>query len=122
MSDLVKKGHTKDSYTPEQLAELARCLDDPVYFTENYVKVQNVKYGMVLLKLYDFQRDMLNAFHTHRFVIGLTGRQLGKSFSSTTRITKNGKQTRMIDVISPSLSIKEKIVDLLERILVNLSR
>jgi len=81
MSDfeLIKKGHTKDSYTQSQLAELLRCTEDPIYFIESFIKVQHPIKGAVPLKLYPYQVDMVRAFHENRFVIGLTGRQLGKT-------------------------------------------
>ncbi len=88
MSDfeLIKKGHTKDSYTQSQLAELLRCTEDPIYFIESFIKVQHPVKGSVPLKLYDYQIDMVKAFHENRFVIGLTARQMGKCLINTTTI------------------------------------
>lgn len=80
--DLVKKGHTKDAYNQEQLTQLMRCIDDPVYFTETFVKIQHPTKGSVNFKLYPFQKEMIEAFAENRFVIGLTARQMGKTTTS----------------------------------------
>jgi hypothetical protein len=74
--ELVKKGHTKDSYTKEQLAQLMRSMDDPVYFTESFVKIQHPTKGSINFQLFDYQREMIRAFAENRFVVGLTGRRL----------------------------------------------
>jgi hypothetical protein len=60
--ELVKKGHTKDSYTKEQLAQLMRSMDDPVYFTESFVKIQHPTKGSINFQLFDYQREMIRAF------------------------------------------------------------
>lgn len=77
--ELVKKGHTKDSYTKDQLSMLMRSMDDPVYFTETFVKIQHPTKGSINFQLFDYQREMIRAFAENRFVVGLTARQMGKT-------------------------------------------
>lgn len=77
--DLTKKPHAKTAYTEEELAHLARCQIDPLYFMENFMMIQNVKYGSILFKAYPYQVEMIEAFHKNRFNIALTGRQMGKT-------------------------------------------
>lgn len=86
MNDVIKKPYLKSSYNSEQLEQLARCVDDPIYFIENFVKVQHPTKGLVPLKLYPFQKDMVLAFAKNRFVIGTLARQMGKALALDTPI------------------------------------
>lgn len=85
-NELIKKPNLKTEYTEEQLLELIRCQEDPIYFIENYTKVQHVSHGSVLLKLYPFQHALINSFHSHDRVIALTARQMGKALALDTQI------------------------------------
>lgn len=63
----------------EMLQEYDRCKSDPVYFTENYVKIISVDDGVIPFKMYDFQKEMMKAFHGNRHTICKLPRQVGKS-------------------------------------------
>jgi hypothetical protein len=76
---LTKKGHSKVPYTKTQQLELERCITDPMYFIENFLKVQHPIKGSIPLELYPYQREMIDAYHNHRFCVALTGRQMGKT-------------------------------------------
>ena len=76
---LTKKGHTKVPFTKQQQRELELCLDDPLYFIENFLKVQHPIKGSIPLVLYPYQHEMISAYHNHRFCVSLTGRQMGKT-------------------------------------------
>lgn len=78
-NDLIKKGHVKDSYNGSQLAELDRCINDPIFFIEKFIKVQHPIKGSLPLTLYPFQKRMVEGFWQNRFVVGLTARQMGKT-------------------------------------------
>ena len=39
---LLKKANTTHEFTEEQVLEIARCMNDPVYFAKNYVKIVNI--------------------------------------------------------------------------------
>ena len=78
-TDVIKKGNIKESFTRKQLFELTMCEDNPIYFMENFLKVQHPKLGSLPLILYPFQHRMVEAFHNQRYVIGLTARQMGKT-------------------------------------------
>ena len=86
MSDKIYKGspnlkaaNVEMSFTPEQVQEWLKCADDPVYFTRNYIKIVSLDEGLVPFKMWDFQEDMINRFHTNRFNIAKLPRQTGKS-------------------------------------------
>ncbi len=75
----LKKPGTEISYTQEQLIEIAKCMDDPVYFIRNYVKIVNVDKGLVPFDMWNFQEDMVRDFHQNRFCIAKMPRQVGKT-------------------------------------------
>lgn len=77
--DVVKRPHSKTDFSEQNLLDLMLCLEDPLHFIENFVRIQHPIRGAVPFKLYPYQVDLINAFHFHRFVIGLCGRQMGKT-------------------------------------------
>jgi hypothetical protein len=80
--NLVKRAHTRESYTDEQLLELARCADrdtGPDYFINNFFWIQHPRRGRIPYKAYGYQTRLLDSYHTHRFSINLMPRQTGKT-------------------------------------------
>ena len=78
----VKRDGVQESWTPEKVQEYKKCMLDPVYFAEKYVKVISLDSGLVSFKLYPYQRDMFNHFNENRFNVVLACRQSGKSISA----------------------------------------
>jgi hypothetical protein len=78
----LKKANTPVEFTYEQLQELKRCAEDPVYFIRKYVKIQHPIKGAIPFKLYDYQEDMIRAYKDNRYVVVLSARQTGKSQTS----------------------------------------
>ena len=78
----VKAPHQNMEYTPEQLREYQKCMEDPIYFAETYVRIMSVDFGTIPFTLYDFQRDMIEDFRNNRFNIAKLPRQCGKSTTS----------------------------------------
>ena len=70
------------SYTEEQAIEIAKCIDDPVYFIKTYVKIVNVDRGLIPFEMWPFQEDMVKNFHENRFSICKMPRQVGKTTTS----------------------------------------
>ena len=62
-----------------QVKEIIKCGKDPVYFLNNYVKIQHPTRGLIPFETFDFQDDALSDFRDHRFNIVLKSRQLGIS-------------------------------------------
>ena len=77
-SSLKKPGITIE-YTQEQLVEITKCIKDPVYFINTYVKIVNVDLGLVPFAMWPFQEDMVKGFHANRFSICKMPRQVGKT-------------------------------------------
>ncbi len=75
----LKKAHTKSRFTPKQVDEVMKCLGDPKYFIEHYLKIVTIDKGLVPFEMYDFQRNMVDTFHDNRFTICKLPRQSGKS-------------------------------------------
>ena len=76
---LLKKAGVQIEFTPEQVQEYAKCMDDPAWFIESYLKIVSIDHGLIPFKLYPFQRDMITTFHSNRFSICKLPRQSGKS-------------------------------------------
>jgi hypothetical protein len=69
-------------YTEDEARELAKCIEDPVYFIKNYVKIVNVDRGLVPFDMWPFQEDMVRNYHQNRFTIAKMPRQVGKTTTS----------------------------------------
>ena len=73
------KANTKIEYTEDQVLEIAKCMENPIYFISKYIKIVNIDSGLVPFDLYKFQEKMVTTFHTNRFSIAKLPRQSGKS-------------------------------------------
>lgn len=71
-------------YTNEEIAELAKCANDVVYFGNNYCFSMTDE-GIRQINLREYQEVMLSAFQDNRFVVMLASRQIGKCFFYDTR-------------------------------------
>ena len=75
----LKKVGTDIQFTKKQIEEYLLCKEDPVYFARNYVKIISLDEGIVPFKMWDFQEELIEKFHEHRFNIAKLPRQTGKS-------------------------------------------
>ena len=75
----LKRANIAQNFTDEQVEEFIKCSQDPVYFITHYIKIISLDKGLVPFDLYDFQEDMVERFHAHRFNIAKLPRQSGKS-------------------------------------------
>ena len=69
----------KHSFTQWEYDEYQKCMMDPVYFAENYIKIVNVDKGLITFPIWDFQKNMIETFHKNRFTICKVARQSGKT-------------------------------------------
>jgi hypothetical protein len=79
---LVKRDGVQDEFTQEQVSEYLKCMKDPIYFAEKYIKVISLDKGLVPFKPYEYQERMFEHFNKNRFSIVLACRQSGKSIST----------------------------------------
>jgi hypothetical protein len=75
----IKAAGVESEYTKEQIQEYAKCVSDPMYFIENYIKIVSLDEGLVQFEPYSFQKNILESVHNDRFVICKMPRQSGKS-------------------------------------------
>ena len=75
----LKKANVQQSWTKKQLQEYTLCMEDPIYFIQNYVKIISLDEGLVPFDMYSFQKEMVGTFHSNRFTICKLPRQSGKS-------------------------------------------
>lgn len=75
---LLKRVGVNVPFSEEQVEEYIKCSKDPIYFAK-YIKIITLDEGVVPFKMYEFQKDMINTFHTNRFTIMKCPRQVGKT-------------------------------------------
>ena len=78
----LKQIGTQMSYTLEQVREITRCIQDPIYFIETYCQIVSLDRGLVPFKLYDCQKEKVNVILNNRKVILMEGRQQGKTITA----------------------------------------
>ena len=83
---LVKKDGLKTPFSAEEVDEYVKCMNDPIYFVEKYIKVISLDKGLVPFNPYEYQKKMFKQFNENRFNIVLACRQSGKSISSVVYI------------------------------------
>lgn len=82
----LKAAYVRLEWTPEQLAEYLRCMEDPFYFIRNYVSIVTLDHGIQKFGLWDFQEDLVQTYLDERFVIAKFPRQVGKALKLDTPI------------------------------------
>ena len=78
----VKRAGVESEWTEDQILEYKKCMESPVHFIENYIKIISLDEGLVPFGLYDYQEDLINHFDENRFSIILACRQSGKSITA----------------------------------------
>ena len=78
-NDKLKKVGVDLPYTEDQVKEILKCTEDPVYFIRNYVQIIHVDKGLVPFDMWPFQENMVSEFHKNRFSICKMPRQVGKT-------------------------------------------
>lgn len=76
---LLKKARKQISWTPEMLQEWMKCAQDPIYFAEKYIQIVHVDHGLIPIRLYDYQKEIITKLTNNRRVTVVTSRQAGKT-------------------------------------------
>jgi hypothetical protein len=76
--NLKRKG-TPVEFTPEMVEEYVKCLKDPIYFSEKYIKIVHVDHGLIPIRMYEYQKEIVEAITNNRRVTVNTSRQAGKT-------------------------------------------
>ena len=75
----LKRAGIELPYTEKEVLELAKCVEDPIYFIDNYCYIVTLDHGIQPFKLYDCQKEKVETTHNNRKVIIMEGRQQGKT-------------------------------------------
>ena len=78
-NELLKGSGVQIEYTPKQIEEYQKCMNDPVYFAKTYITIVNLDKGRMKFNMYDFQEKMITQFVENRFNICKLPRQVGKT-------------------------------------------
>ena len=62
----LKKANVAQEWTQAEVEEYAKCMNDPMYFIQQYIKIVSLDEGLVPFTLYDFQKEMI----VHSIIIG----------------------------------------------------
>lgn len=89
----LKRKEVEIEWSHEQLQEYIKCMNDPIYFAEKYIKIVHVDHGLIPLELYDYQKDIIRAITDGRRVAVNTSRQAGKCVCINTPIRLRNKTT-----------------------------
>lgn len=76
---LLKKSRKKIAWTQEQVQEWLKCAQDPIYFAEKYIKIVHVDHGFIPIRLYEYQKEIIQKITHNRRVTVVTSRQAGKT-------------------------------------------
>jgi hypothetical protein len=77
-ANLKRKG-IDIQWTPDMLKEYVKCAEDPLHFITNYIKIVHVDHGLIPLKVYDYQKEIIEKMGKSRQVAVCTSRQAGKT-------------------------------------------
>ena len=78
----IKKAHSKNKYTLEEIKHLEACMDPitgPLYFCENFLTIQHPTKGSMKFVPYGFQRELIQAYAENRYCVAMLPRQMGKT-------------------------------------------
>lgn len=78
----LKKANQQHEYTAEQVVEIEKCINDPIYFIVTYCTIQHPVKGSIPFSMYQYQKNMVQSFKQNRQTIVLSARQTGKSWTS----------------------------------------
>ena len=75
----LKKAFVSQEFTKENILEFQKCMNNPQYFIEKYIKIVSLVKGLIPFDMYPFQKEMVGTFHNNRFTICKLPRQSGKT-------------------------------------------
>lgn len=75
----LKKSNVLIQWSQDNVQEYLKCAKDPIYFAENYIKIVHVDRGLIPMKMYDYQKSIVDLITNNRRVAVLTSRQAGKT-------------------------------------------
>ena len=77
---------TKIKYEPWMAEEIKKCVEDPIYFAENYFYIVSLDEGRIKIPLYEIQKKILKMMVENNRVAVVSSRQMGKCLYYDTKI------------------------------------
>jgi hypothetical protein len=80
--NLVKKAYSTQKWTEQDIENLMKCQDPalgPDFFIRNFFYIQHPTKGKIKYEPFNYQTDLLESYHGHRFSVNMLGRQMGKT-------------------------------------------
>jgi hypothetical protein len=80
--NLVKKAHQTQRWTEQDIENLMKCQDmntGPDFFIRNFFYIQHPTKGKIKYEPFDYQTNLLESYHSHRYSVNMLGRQMGKT-------------------------------------------
>jgi len=80
--NLIKKANVTQRWTEEDIQHLIKCQDPetgPQYFLNNFFYIQHPTKGKMKYEAFQYQVELLDSYHGHRFSVNMLGRQMGKT-------------------------------------------
>lgn len=95
---IIKKPHSTENMSAEQLAELIKCADPDTgykYFMKNHFYIQHPTQGKLLYTPYGYQERLIEVYHCYRKSVSLMSRQTGKCLRYSTMINIRNNHTNL---------------------------
>jgi hypothetical protein len=75
----LKGKNAQIEFDSNMVKEYLKCAKDPIYFSEAHIKIVHVDHGLIPIRLYDYQKDIIEEITNNRRVAVNTSRQAGKT-------------------------------------------
>ena len=75
----LKRARVNVEWDEQKLREFVKCSKNPAYFAEKYINIVHVDHGLIPIKLYNYQREIIDKITNNRRVSVVTSRQAGKT-------------------------------------------
>lgn len=92
----IKKSGVIHSFSQEEVNEYLKCMHDPIYFINSYIKMNTLDSGVRNITLYSYQEALIKMYMNERFSLVLAPRQSSKCCIKTTQIKIRNKKTHEI--------------------------
>lgn len=78
-NQLLKRKGVQIQWEHDQVREFIKCSADPIYFAEKYIQIVHVDHGLIPMKLYEYQKEIMEKITNNRRAAVVTSRQAGKT-------------------------------------------
>lgn len=82
----LKRHGVSIDWTQEMVREFTQCAKDPIYFAENYIHIVHVDHGLIPIRLYEYQKEIIEKATNNRRTCVVTARQAGKTTTAVSLI------------------------------------